>query len=297
MLDRRRLLDDESAGAARFDDAIAGIPPDRRIVPTVTPDGWTPVHLIAHVAGWLDECGDALERMSAGTWDPDEPTEHVDEINRAQVARAAALTWSEARDAVAAARSRARAAWEALPDVTPDAWSWFEESGPNHYAKHIHDVTAWLERHTSDPDVGRLLHADAEAWVAFASSIDAIVDPNARDEQGWTTTDVCHHVARWTQRGSRCVEHNAGFGPPWETDADLPTDEVNAGFLAESAAMAFADARRELHDARARLRSAFTSLSAPSDGAKDVFTECTTDHYAEHLPLLRRLTGSPGSVA
>ena len=31
-----------------------------------------------------------------------------------------------------------------LPDMTPDAWEWFEESGPLHYAKHVNDLEAWL---------------------------------------------------------------------------------------------------------------------------------------------------------
>ena len=109
--------------------------------------------LLAHVAGWLDECGDVLERKAAGTWDRDEPTEDVEELNRAQVARAAALTWSQAEEAVAAARVRARAAWEALPEMTAEAWSWFEESGPNHYAKHVHDLTAWLVGSTPGSEV------------------------------------------------------------------------------------------------------------------------------------------------
>jgi hypothetical protein len=297
MPDRERLLADEDEGAVRFRDAMARVPADRRAEPTIGPDGWTPVLLAAHVAGWLDECADVLERMLAGTWRPDEPTEPVDDINRAQVARAAALTWSGAEEAVAAARTRARAAWQALPEITADAWSWFEESGPNHYAKHVHDLTAWIDGQTSDPDVGRLLQDDAEGWVAFASLIDAVPDAGDREREGWSVVDVCHHVARWFDRGTECVDHNAGFGPPWETDADLPTDEVNAGFLAESRSMSFTGARQELHDARARMRSSFTALSEPSAGAKDVFKECTVDHYDEHLPMLRRLTGSAGSVA
>jgi hypothetical protein len=61
--------------------------------------------------------------------------------------------------------------------------------------------------------------------------------------------------------------------------------------------MSFEEARGELHDARARMRSAFTALAAPSAGAKDVFRECTVEHYDEHLPKLRRLTGTAASVA
>jgi hypothetical protein len=295
MPDRARLLADEDSAAAAFDAVVGRIPDDRWTDPTVTPDGWTPTVVLAHMAGWLDECSDVLEAMAASTWDPDAPTDPVDEINARQASRAAALTRSDAEASVAAARVRARAAWTALPELTPDAWSWFEESGPNHYAKHVHDLSAWLQGTTSDPDVGRMLQDDAEGWVAFGALIDAI-DPSVRDDEGWSVTDVCFHVASWFHRGADCVDHDAGFGPPWEIDADLPTEDVNAGFLVRSREMTLDEARRALEDARDRLRTAFTVLPHPSAGSKDVFKECTVDHYAEHEPMLRRLTGSGGSV-
>jgi hypothetical protein len=295
MPDRARLLADEVAAAEAFDAVVARIPDDRWTDPTVTPDGWTPTVLLAHMAGWLDECSEVLEAMRAGTWDPDAPTDPVDEINARQASRAAALTRADAEALVAAARVRARAAWTALSELTPDAWSWFEESGPNHYAKHVHDLTAWLEGVTSDPDVGRMLQDDAEGWVAFGALVDAI-DPSVRDAEGWSLTDICFHVAAWFDRGADCVEHDAGWGPPYETDADLPTEEVNAGFLARSREMTLDEARHALEDARDRLRTAFTVLAHPSEGSKDVFKECSVDHYAEHEPMLRRLTGSGGWV-
>ena len=296
MPDRQRLLDDEAAGAAAFDVVVATIRDERWSDPTVTPDGWTPVVVLAHVAGWLDACSDVLEAMRAGTWDPDAPDEPVETINARQASRAAALTPSQAEARVAAARVRARAAWEALPELTPDAWSWFEESGPNHYAKHVHDLSAWLAGATSDPDVGAMLQDDAEGWVRLGALVDA-VDPSVRDAEDWSTVDVCFHMAMWFERGAECVEHGAGWGRPWETDADLPTEEVNAGFLSRSRGMTLAEARTALNDARDRLRAAFSAQTRPSDAVKDVFKECTVDHYAEHVPMLRRLTGSEGSVA
>jgi mycothiol maleylpyruvate isomerase-like protein len=296
MPDRHRLLDDEASGAAAFDAVVATIPADRWNEPTVTPDGWTPVVVLAHVAGWLDECSDVLEAMRAGTWDPDAPEGPVDAVNAGQASRAAALTPSDAQQAVAAARVRARAAWEALPELTPDAWSWFEESGPNHYAKHLHDLSAWLAGTRSDPDVGAMLQADAEGWVAFGARLDA-ADPSVRDAEGWSVADVCFHIAAWFDKGTACIEHDAGWGPPWEIDADLPTDEVNAAILARSRAMPPGEGRQALEHARDRHRASFSSRTRPSDAVKDVFKECTVDHYAEHMPMLGRLTGSEGSVA
>src|SRR3954451_16177063 len=296
MPDRTRLLGDEAHGAAAFEAVVSEIPDDRWDDRTVTPEGWTPVVLMAHVAGWLDECADVLEAMRAGTWDPDAADEPVDTINARQASRAAARTPQSAEEPIAPARLRARAAWEALPELTPDAWSWFEESGPNHYAKHVHDLSAWLAGTASDPRGGAMLQDDAEAWVSFGALLEA-VDPSARDAEGWSVTDVCFHLAAWFGKGADCVEHGAGWGLPWEIDADRPTEEVNAAFLARSRAMTREQARVALDDARDRLRAAFSAQTDPSDGVKDVFKECTVDHYAEHVPMLRRLTGSEGSVA
>jgi len=296
MPDRQRLLDDEAAGAAVFGAVVATIPDSRWNEPTVTPAGWTPVVVLAHVAGWLDECSEVLEAMRAGTRDPDAPEEPVEAINARQASQAAALTPSEAQASIAAARVRARVAWSGLPELTPDAWSWFEESGPNHYAKHVHDLSAWLAGAASDPDVGAMLQADAEGWVSFGELIEA-ADPSARDAEGWSITDVCFHVAAWFGKGADCVEHDAGWGPPWESDADRPTEEVNAAILARSRQMTLTEARAALNDARDRLRAVFSAQTHPSADVKDVFKECTVDHYAEHVPMLRRLTGSEGSVA
>jgi hypothetical protein len=108
---------------------------------------------------------------------------------------------------------------------------------------------------------------------------------------------MCFHLAAWFGKGAGCVEHDAGWGPPWESDADRPTEEVNAAILAWSRQMTLAEARTALNDARDRLRAAFSAQTHPSADVKDVFKECTVDHYAEHVPMLRRLTGSEGSVA
>jgi hypothetical protein len=293
--DRSRLLADEAAGAVAFEALLSRIPGGRRDEPSVTPDGWSPIVVVAHVAGWLEECARAMASMAAGTWDagdePEETPERVAEINAGQAARAAALTWSQAAEAVAAARVRARAAWEALPEITPEAWSWFEESGPNHYAKHVHDLTAWLAGTAPDPSVGRLLQSEAEAWVAFARLLES-ADQQRRDDEGWSSTDVCHHVAGWMDLASDVVERGEG----WDAGDSFDVDAFNAETLAASAALSFGEARLALDDARNRLRTALASLPAPSDGAKEAFSSSTVEHYEEHLAMLRRLTGSTQDV-
>ena len=293
MPDRDRLLAEEAAGAVALAGVLAQIPAERWTEPSVTPDCWTPIVVAGHVAAWLDECTRVLTAMTDGIWDPsaeaEETAASVAAMNAEQAVRAAALTRSGAEEAIAAARVRARAAWEALPEITPDAWSWFEESAPNHYAKHRHDLIAWLAGTLSDPEVGELLQADAEAWVPFAQLLEPI-DPSVRDDEGWSTVDICHHVAGWMLLAADLVERNVGWGT-------LATDEINAGFLSESRDLAFGEARLALEDARALLRAALSGLPEPAARAKRAFHDSTVEHYEEHVPMLARLTGSDGSVA
>jgi hypothetical protein len=183
---------------------------------------------------------------------------------------------------------RARAAWEALPELTPDAWSWFEESGPNHYAKHVHDLTAWLSGEQGDPDVGRLLQDDAEGWVTFARLVESVPDPDLRDDDGWSIVDVCHHVAVWMDLATVWATE----GAQWSDD----TDGINAQALAASREMSFGEARLELDEARSRLRAALSGLAEPSTDAKEAFHASTVEHYDEHISMLRRLTGSGDDV-
>ena len=293
MPDRDRPLAEESASAVVLAEVLTQIPDARWAEPSVTPEGWSPIVVAVHIAAWLDECTRVLTAMSDGTWDPATETEETPDsvaaMNAEQADRAAALTRTEAEEAIAAARTRTRAAWEALPELTPDAWSWFEESGPNHYAKHVHDLTAWLAGAPSDPEVGELLQADAEAWIPFAQLLEAL-DPTVRDADGWCTADICHHLGGWMRLAADVVEQNTGWGP-------LNLDEQNATFLTESQTLSFDETRLTLEEARSRLRAALTALAEPAKRAKRAFHDSTVDHYEEHLPMLRRLTGSDGSVA
>jgi hypothetical protein len=145
---RERLLEEDTAAWGTFAQAVILVPAAERAERTLTPEGWSVTTAVVHVAAWLEECARVLEAMAAGTWDPasepEETPEYVREVNRGHDARAAAMTTSDADLAVAAARERARRAFTALPDVTPDAISWFQESGPLHYAKHEADIRAWL---------------------------------------------------------------------------------------------------------------------------------------------------------
>ncbi|HEX6132182.1 MAG TPA: maleylpyruvate isomerase N-terminal domain-containing protein, partial [Actinomycetota bacterium] len=168
-VDRERLLRDEEEGWARFRAAVAAVPPARAEEPTVTPDGWSPKDTIFHVAAWLDLCADVIGRIVDGTWDPstaeEEDPAFVERTNAEQFERARAMTPREVEASLARARERAREAFASMPEVTPDAWGWFEESGPMHYAKHVHDLAAFAAGTAPDPEVGPLLQAETDGWL------------------------------------------------------------------------------------------------------------------------------------
>jgi len=299
-VDRQRLLADEAAGWERFRAVVDAIPAERADDPTVTPDGWSPKDTLFHVAAWLELCADVCERIGVGTWDPstaeEETPEYVDRINAAQFDRARAMTPAEVEERLARARERARVTFAGLAVMTADAWGWFEESGPMHYAKHVHDLAAFTAGTPSDPDVGRLLQSETDAWLELLAALDAVpadaFDRTAPD--GWSPRQALHHLARWIGISAAAVAENRYW---YEGGMPAPTvviDQRNEELLAEAATADVGELRVSLEGNRSRMREALSGLTTPSTEAKRTFELNTIEHYAEHVPTFRGATpGSP----
>ena len=144
MSDVGRLLDDEDRGWQELHATLARIPRERFEEPTVTPEGWSPKDVMFHIAGWLADCETVLEQIRGSTFDPATHTEDVEATNRAWFELSRTLDPRTVHVEMEASRQRARLCFGTLPQVTPEAWEWFEESGPLHYAKHVNDLEAWL---------------------------------------------------------------------------------------------------------------------------------------------------------
>jgi len=142
------LIAEEEAVWDRLVEVFAAIPDDRFEEPSVTPEGWSPKDVMFHVGYWTADCADVLERIAAGAWDggEDETPGTIEATNREGFERSTRSSAAEVRAGFDDGRRRMLAAFRALDDVTPDAWEWFEESGPLHYAKHVGDLAAWLGR-------------------------------------------------------------------------------------------------------------------------------------------------------
>jgi hypothetical protein len=288
-MDAEELLAQEAAAWGDLLQTLEAVPDARLEQPGVTPDGWTVKDVLVHVAGWLEACAEVLE---TGAWDlraqEVETPEHVERVNAGHVERARGMTPDRARNHLELSRERARAAMGVLGTATPDAWAWFEESGPMHYAKHRHDLVAWLAGVPSDPRVGSLLQTEAEDWVGFASILHE-VDPTAAltDPPGWTAHDVAFHVARWLETAAADVEADRGWAHDDDPEEAALVDAMNDGWLAEGRGLAPDEVRTRLGRARARLRAALAALASPSEEALGWCEANTVEHYAEHLPHLR----------
>ncbi len=147
-MDVVEMLVREDEGWRRLRAVFARVPADRFESPGVTPEGWSPKDVMFHVGAWLVECGDVLDRIRDGSLRSekyDEPGT-TERINTAWFERSRDMAGSDVRAVFESGRVRAREALGGLGEVTTDAWEWFEESGPQHYADHAKDLEAWLAR-------------------------------------------------------------------------------------------------------------------------------------------------------
>lgn len=144
-MDVERLLKEEDEGWQELRAVFESVPPERFEEPGITPEGWSPKDVMFHVGAWLAECSAVLERISAGAGigEDDETTDakNATWFNMSRVTDVATV-----RRGFTEAREDACKRFADMADPTAEAWSWFEESGPRHYAEHGADLRAWLAR-------------------------------------------------------------------------------------------------------------------------------------------------------
>jgi hypothetical protein len=141
--DGMRLLRDEDEGWRMLHDVLGRIPKQRLDEPTLTNDGWSPKDVMFHVGAWLAEAARQLERIREGTYVGAGVS--VEDRNQAWFALSRTLDLSTVRAELESSRIMARDALYALPELTPEAREWFEESAGLHYAEHVPDLVRWLD--------------------------------------------------------------------------------------------------------------------------------------------------------
>lgn len=142
MPTKRELLDTEEAGWAELVAAVEALTDEETEAVGYYPD-WSVKDLLGHLACWAAEAARQLERMAAGTY----RSEHLDvDARNAEFLEAVrACTLAEVRAELWASRTQLLQALDQLPEVTPDAVEWFEESGAAHGAEHLPRLREWTQ--------------------------------------------------------------------------------------------------------------------------------------------------------
>ena len=144
-MDRRReLVDREDAAWTELHEAMDAFGPKQLESPTLNEEGWSPKDVIFHIGAWLAEAGLQLERMREGTFV--EPELDTDELNARWLEVSRGVDVETAKAELFSSRTRLLQAFEELPDITPQAQEWFEESGDVHYLEHLPELRAALAR-------------------------------------------------------------------------------------------------------------------------------------------------------
>jgi hypothetical protein len=144
-----RLLAEEERGWLDLTEVFGDVPPERFVEPSVTPEGWSPKDVMYHVAAWTEEAATVLGRIAAGTHRESDVDTQAKNDEWFEVGRG--LEDDVVRIRFAKGRTAMRQAFTQLDDVDADAWEWFDESGPRHYAEHAADLRTFLERGSDRP--------------------------------------------------------------------------------------------------------------------------------------------------
>ncbi|MEA2520747.1 MAG: hypothetical protein QOI81_393 [Actinomycetota bacterium] len=146
-MDRERLQHEEEEGWQALLRTFARVPSNRFDEPTLTPEGWSAKDAMFHVGYWLADCVRVLDTIAAGTFErAAEDAIDIEELNAQGFARSRGMETDAVRAGFLGARSRSLESFGRLESLTPDAWEWFEESGPLHYRKHVEDLDLWLQQ-------------------------------------------------------------------------------------------------------------------------------------------------------
>ena len=148
-MDVEGLLAEEERGWLALTEAFGDIPPDRFDEPSVTEEGWSPKDVMHHVAAWAEEAAKVLGRIAADTHR--ESDLDIQALNEQWFEEGRGVEDDVVRIRFAKGRVAMRQVFSTLAEVDADAWEWFEESGPRHYAEHLHDLRSFLERGTDRP--------------------------------------------------------------------------------------------------------------------------------------------------
>jgi hypothetical protein len=138
----RELLTAEDAGWDELHAVMDSLTREQAERPGYYPEGWSAKDLLAHIGSWLAEAGVILERISVGTYRPEEID--VDALNQQFLEAMKGVPLDVVQAQAWAARTRMLQAWKSLPELTPEAAYWIRKSGADHYGEHLPRFREWV---------------------------------------------------------------------------------------------------------------------------------------------------------
>ena len=144
MTDRREaLLSEEETAWRVLMDTLDALDDEQFERPGLTVEGWSVKDLCWHIGAWCAYAFDALEQITSGTYRDEELD--VEALNREWFDLSRRVDARTARAELNAARTRMCGQLQFLPEISPEAVEWFEESGHLHYREHVRDLSGWVE--------------------------------------------------------------------------------------------------------------------------------------------------------
>jgi hypothetical protein len=121
--------------------------PERRRTEGVVP-GWSADDLVWHCAKWAEFAAERLAALDDGPFvDPfdSEPDEHWDAESARFAEQSKSMDTGEIDAAAASIRQHVRGVWASLPDLGPEADTWFAEETFVHYDEHAAEVRRFAD--------------------------------------------------------------------------------------------------------------------------------------------------------
>ena len=141
---KTQMIEAEHERHEELEALLAKLSMEQILEPGINGDGWSVKDMLWHLGAWSAESANALERIGLGTYAPlDRDT---DELNADFMAAGKDLDLETVKAEWLSARSRARANWDAIEEITPEAEEWFYESGAEHMDDHLPELRDWVEK-------------------------------------------------------------------------------------------------------------------------------------------------------
>jgi hypothetical protein len=142
------LMQVEDAGWDELHALVDSLTAEEAERPGYYEEGWSAGDMLAHIGSWLAAAGGVLERIRAGTYQPEEV--EVDAWNERFLRAMKGVPFPDVKVQAFASRARMLQAWSELGELTADAAFWIGKAGADHYAEHLPRLREWVsELHAS----------------------------------------------------------------------------------------------------------------------------------------------------